>query len=353
MRYKEAREQFETLERMAPEEPAGPIYLANAVWLSYLASLRRLQTNIYNRNNAFFDEKANDPVDPKIDAEFHRHLDRGMDLAQKLLKANKKDKKGLYFLGIARNILAGYEATVKRSFFSALRNGSKGVGLHRDLLEIDPSFTDAYLSVGMYEYVVGSLPLAVKIVVFLGGVHGSKKDGLKMLEDGARNGNYARDEARTLLVMLYKREERMDDALKMLEELTASYPDNSLFLLERASTLADLSHLKQSSEAFDALLNNEAAMNYMADLIHYQYAEALVRGELWKKAHEQYVAAFETEKAPASLKTMAHLGAGKCLDALGEREAALAEYRIVLKQKEAFDAQDQASDYIKKPFSPQ
>ena len=352
MQYEEAKKQFEEMERVAPDEPAGPIYLANAIWLGHLASLRRLQTNVYNRNNSFFDEKANDAVDPGVDAEFSKHIQRGMNLAEKRLKADKKDREGLYYLGIAKNISAGYEATVKRSFFAALRNGSKGVGLHRDLTKIDPSIKDAYLSVGMYEYVVGSLPLAVKILVFFGGVHGSKSEGLRMLEDVAKNGNYARDEARTLLVMLYNREKRIEDALKVLDELTASYPGNSLFRLERAMTLAQLSQLKASSEAFDALMNDEAAMKYMPDLIHYQYAEALASGRLWNRAHEQYMAAYESEGAPAGLKTMAHLGAGKCLDAQGQRQAALIEYNTVLKRKKAFDAQDQASDYIKNPYSP-
>lgn len=352
MDYQTALKHFEDMQKAAPAEPAGPIYTANAIWLQYLASLRRLQTNVYNRNNSFFDEKANDSVDPKVDAEFSKQLARGAGLAENLLKTDKKNKKGLYYLGIAKNIQAGYEATVKRSFFSALKNGSKGVGLHRDLINVDPSFIDASLSVGMYEYVVGSLPFAVKIVVFLGGVHGSKKDGLRMLENVAENGNYGKHEARTLLVMLYNREKRMEDALRMLDELSASFPRNSLFKLERASTLAQISHLKASAQAFDELLADEAAMKYMADLIHYQYAEALMSGRLWKRAREQYTAAYQAESAPAALKTMAHLGAGKCLDAEGQHEAAVVEYQLVLKQRKIFDAQDQANEYLKKPYEP-
>lgn len=352
MDYEGALQNFEAMQKAAPAEPAGPIYTANAIWLKYLASLRRLQTNVYNRNNSFFDEKANDSVDPKVDAEFSKQLTRGVDLAENLLNKDKKNKTGLYYLGIAKNIQAGYEATVKRSFFAALRNGSKGVGLHRDLLKIDPNFIDANLSVGMYEYVVGSLPLAVKIVVFLGGVHGSKNDGLQMLENVAENGIYGKHEARTLLVMLYNREKRLDDALRMLDELSNSFPRNSLFKLERASTLAQNSHLKASAEAFDQLLADEAAMKYMADLIHYQYAEALMSGRLWKRAREQYTAAYQSESAPASLKTMAHLGAGKCLDADGQHEAAVVEYQFVLKQRKIFDAQDQAKEYLKKPYAP-
>jgi len=51
-------------------------------------------------------------------------------------------------------------------------------------------------------------------------------------------------------VMLYNREKRLDDAEGMLEELTKTYPQNSLFRLERAVTLAQLTHLKAASDAW-------------------------------------------------------------------------------------------------------
>jgi len=49
---------------------------------------------------------------------------------------------------------------------------------------------------------------------------------------------------------------------------------------------------------------------------------------------------------------MAHLEAGKCLDALGKREQAIQEYKLVLKEKETLDSHDQAKRYLKKPFQP-
>src|SRR5262245_39562093 len=69
MKYDEARSFFEQMQTHDPNDPAGHIYMANAIWLGHLASLRRLQTNVYNRDDSFFDEKANDEVDPKVDAE--------------------------------------------------------------------------------------------------------------------------------------------------------------------------------------------------------------------------------------------------------------------------------------------
>jgi tetratricopeptide (TPR) repeat protein len=240
---------------------------------------------------------------------------------------------------------------VKRSFLPALRNGSKGVGLHREIMQKDPKCIDAQLSVGMYNYVVGSLPLAVKMLVFLGGVRGSKTDGIAMLERVAREGNYAKDEGKVLLVMLYNREKRIADALKMLNQLVERYSKNSLFRLERAMTLGQLRKFNESASEFELLLQDAKASSYIPDLIHYQYGTMLSDADRWQDSYQQFVAAYNSKKAPPALATLAHLSAGKSLDRLGKRDQAILEYQTVLKRKDVFDSHDTAKKYLKKPYS--
>jgi tetratricopeptide (TPR) repeat protein len=352
MRYQESKEDFQAIIQAHPDHPAGYIYMGYAIWLNYLADLRRLQTNVYNKNNAFFDTRKEDKADTKVDAEFRKNMNKGVELAEGQLKNNKNDLQAMYYLGVAKNILAGYEATVNRSFFSALRNGSKGVDLHRDVIEKDPTFIDAYLSVGMYDYIVGSLPLAVKVLVFFGGVHGSKKDGLAAVERVYREGVYGKDEAGVLLVMLYDREKRRIDSLNVLRELTKKFPENFLFALEQAMALSNLKRFEESYKTFDSILLNTRAMSSMPDIIHYQYAEALFAGKNWSNALDHYVEATKSKKAPESLKTMAMLAEGRCFDAMGQRENALKRYDEVLKRDEIFESHDIAKGFQKNPFLP-
>jgi hypothetical protein len=351
MDYQGARSAFEEMTSVDPRNPAGYVYIANTIWLGHLAELRRLQTNIYNRGNSFF-SKTEDTVDPKIDKEFRGKIERAITLCEARLNIHKDDIPALYYLGIAKNIVAGYEATVKRSFISALKNGSKGVGFHREILEKDPQCIDAQLSVGMYNYVVGSLPFAVKILALLGGVHGSKKDGIAMLERVAKDGNFAKDEGNILLVMLYKREKRVPDALAILNLLAVKYPGNSLFRLERAGTLGELKKYSDSANQFEALLKDPVAYDYIPDLIHFQYATMLSDEQKWSVSYEHFVAAYTSRNAPEALVTLAHLNAGKCLDVQSKREEAMKEYKLVLSRKDVFDSYDQAKQYLKKPFHP-
>ena len=349
MQYKEAVNACRQMTKVDPKHPAGYAYLANTIWQGYLGSIRRIQTGLYNRTDAFFRE-TEEEVDPKVDREFREAASKAISLAQARLQVNDKDIEALYYMGIAKNITAAYDASVKRSFFSALRNGSKGVDLHRKVIKLDPAFVDAQLSIGLFNYIVGSLPWGVKILVFFGGIHGSRKDGLHMLEKVAQDGSYAKDEAAASLILLYNREKRLSDSLKLLKDLSAKYPENSLLRLEIATTLAQLGKYNESFVQFESILNDSASMIYMPDLIHYKYGEALMDGHSWQKGYGQFMEAAASPKAPASLVTMSYLAAGQCSDALGKREEAIARYKSVLRRKEALDSHDQAKKYLKRPF---
>ena len=50
---------------------------------------------------------------------------------------------------------------------------------HRKVLELSPEFYDAELTIGLQNYVIGSLSLPLKMLAKTVGVSGSKKRGLK------------------------------------------------------------------------------------------------------------------------------------------------------------------------------
>jgi hypothetical protein len=119
-----------------------------------------------------------------------------------------------------------------------LRTGSSAVDHHRKVLALSPEFYDAELTIGLQNYVIGSLPLPLKMLAKTVGVSGSKKRGLKELEHVAHDGHMGRDVARVLLIDLYKREKRWDDAVATGRELSQRYPRNYLFKLQIADALA-------------------------------------------------------------------------------------------------------------------
>ncbi len=92
-----------------------------------------------------------------------------------------------------------------------------------------PEFHDAELTIGLMNYVVGSLPLPAKMIAATMGVRGSKKRGLQALERVANEGKWARDVARMMLIDLYKREKRFDDAANMARAVSREVSSQQSF----------------------------------------------------------------------------------------------------------------------------
>ncbi|MDQ3805680.1 MAG: hypothetical protein M3416_17860, partial [Acidobacteriota bacterium] len=243
--YAGAQTRFREMAKAFPEHPAGPQFLAAALWLRTLNESRRLQASLYN-TEGFYKEK-DDKADPKTAAEFRELTRQAKALCEARLGRNPDDAEALYYLGAVEGLKAAWAAMVERSFMSALGNGSDSVKRHRQVVKLDPTFHDAKITIGMYDYVVGGLPLPVKIVAAVGGYRGSKKRGLATLEQVAREGVWARDDARVLLIALLKREGRFRDAHRYAAELAAAYPRNYLFKMEAADALVSQAALDRAA----------------------------------------------------------------------------------------------------------
>ena len=223
--YETAHKRFQQMIDLAPDDPAGPECYAMSLWVQQLNEQWKLKSTLYSDN-------ANDAktrVDRKQSEEFRRWTREAKRLAQARLRKNPKDVEALYVLGAAEGLESAFAAGVERKFMPAFRSGQDAVEHHRAVLKLAPDFHDAELTIGLMNYVIGSLPLPAKMLAATMGVHGSKKRGLEALERVAKEGKWARDITRMLLIDLYRREKRFDDAAKMAHDLSEKYPRNYLF----------------------------------------------------------------------------------------------------------------------------
>ncbi|MEJ7615648.1 MAG: hypothetical protein WKF30_01435 [Pyrinomonadaceae bacterium] len=208
--YETARRSFEELARLYPDDPAGPLFLAINVWLKTLNDTRRLQSSLYNSDSFYIESE--EKVDPRVLAQFREHVRLAKSLAEARLKINSKNVEALYLLGSIDGVKAAFTASVERKFLGALRDGSSSVDRHRDVLKLDPQYIDAELTLGLYDYVVGDLPLPIKMLASLTGVRGSKRRGLERIERVARESRWSGDNAKMVLMAVRKREGRFEEA---------------------------------------------------------------------------------------------------------------------------------------------
>ena len=232
--YATARARFEKMVELAPDHPAGPQCMASSFWVQQLNQSWELKSTLYS-TSAITEGKSQ--VDRKQTDEFRKWIRRAKLLAQTRLRKNPRDVEALYFLGAAEGLEASWAGGVEHKFMAAFRAGTDSVDHHREVLKLAPDFHDAELTIGLMNYIVGSLPLPTKMLVATMGVRGSKKRGLETLQRVAAEGKWARDVARVLLVDLYKREKRWEDAAQTARELAVKYPRNYLFKLQVADAL--------------------------------------------------------------------------------------------------------------------
>ncbi|HKX28329.1 MAG TPA: tetratricopeptide repeat protein, partial [Blastocatellia bacterium] len=234
-------------------------------------------------------------------------------------------------------------------FFAAMRNGSRSVDAHQKVVKLNPDYYDAYLSIGMYDYIVGSLPFAYKAIATVAGVRGNKQRGVGRLETVVEKDAATSDDARVLLLAVYQNEKRYDDALAILNQLTTKYPRSYLVKLEKASALVTLKRPDDAFKTFDDLLTDPVAAQ-VADLVHYQYAEALVLNKEYQRGAEHFLAVEKSSGANPNLVTLALLRAAQVYDLDGRRNEAIARYKAVLARPNIYDTREQASRGLKEPF---
>jgi len=251
LEYEAAIQDYTKLIEQNPNDPLAYNGLASAQLYRELYRLGLLESSALRGDNQFLRQQRPTP-DPQAKARFEETLLRGRRVAETLLARDRQT--ALYALGNNYALRGNYEFMVDKSWFSALRNGSKARDYCEQLRKLNPNFVDTYLVLGVHEYVLGSLPLPVKLLAALGGMRGSKEKGQAWVSRVATEGRLARHEARILLALLYRREKRPLDAARLLEGLLVDFPRNYVLGLELASMYIDAGQADRALNTFKDLL---------------------------------------------------------------------------------------------------
>lgn len=352
LEYQKAREQFLRMTKIAPDHPAGYVYLANNLWLETLSASRRLNTSVYTSGSFYSQDKDEDASDPKRDREFNNLIRQAIVVSKARTEKNPQDAEALYYEASAVGLRAGYNVTVKRSFRRAIGDANESIQIHKKVLKADANYVDSYLSIGLYEYVIDTLPFVWRTLARLAGLSGSRKKGLEHLEMVVQRGKYAVDDARVILIGLYSREQQPEKALEMISHLANKYQQNYLFGVERAGLLYKMGRAEEGGQMYASLLKDSRIAQVATDLINYQWGQSLTAAGDYATAITKYNEVKKWPKSDPDLVSLSHLNSALALDAVGKRAEAVSEYETVLKRENVYDSHKQASQYVKKPYVP-
>jgi tetratricopeptide (TPR) repeat protein len=231
LKFEEARNQFEAWQKSHPEDPLGSASEA-ASYLFEECYQQGVLTSEFFVDDKRFLGKTPLKADPKLRAAFFAADKQAQSLAQLQLKSNAKDANALFAMTLSLGMQSDYASTIDKQQLASLKMTREADQYAKKLLLVDPDHTDAYLGLGMANYVVGSLSEFKKFLVGFAGIHGDKKTGIQQLEIVADRGHYLRPFAKILLALAALREKKTEVARKRLTELVDEFPENSLFASE-------------------------------------------------------------------------------------------------------------------------
>jgi hypothetical protein len=233
LKFEEARNQFEALQKSHPENPLGSASDA-ADYLFEECYRQGILTSAFFLDNKRFLGKIPLKPDPELRVAFFDEDKKAQDLAQQQLKSNPDDPNALFAMTLSVGMQADYASLIDKQQLDSLKKIREADMYAKKLLVIAPDAADAYLGLGTANYVIGSLPGIKKFFLGFAGIHGDKKVGIGQLEIAADRGRYLRPFAKILLAMAALREKKPEIASAQLTELTAEFPENPLYASELA-----------------------------------------------------------------------------------------------------------------------
>jgi hypothetical protein len=230
----EARALFEAWLHSHPADPLGSASEA-ASYLFEECYRQGVLTSAY-----FLDDKrflGDIPLkpDPGLRAAFFAADKQAQGLARLRLKANPDDTNALFAMTLSAGMEADYASLIDKHQLESLRMIRDADKYAKKLLAVAPEASDAYLTLGAANYIIGSLPAPKRFFLFFAGIHGDKGGGVQQLEVAATHGHYLRPFAKILLALAALREKRPEVARTQFRELVAEFPQNPLFSSELAT----------------------------------------------------------------------------------------------------------------------
>jgi hypothetical protein len=129
---------------------------------------------------------------------------------------------------------ADYLALVEKRNIAALSEVKTSRSLAEQLLAKHPECYDAWLAVGVENYLLSLKPAPVRWMLRLGGAQTDKDTGIARLRITAEKGRYLKPYARLLLAVAAVRDKKPLEAKQILSWLSTEFPRNHLYREELA-----------------------------------------------------------------------------------------------------------------------
>ncbi len=231
--FASAHATFCLYQKLNPDDPLGYVANAAAYLFSEFNRLEILESDLFTDDKRFDNRQREEP-NPDIKASFDAELAHSDHLVAKLLANSPNNANALFSRVLANGLRGDYTAMIEKRNLASLGYMKTSRLTAQQLLTIDPSCYDAFLAVGVENYLLGSTSAPIRWMLRVTGSQTDKEEGIKRLRLTAEKGYYLAPFARLLLAVAALRDKDKSTARTLLAGLATEFPRNQLYSRELA-----------------------------------------------------------------------------------------------------------------------
>jgi hypothetical protein len=234
LQFSAAHGTFATYEQQNPADPMGPVSDAAAYLFSEFDRLCILQSQFLTEDENFFSGFHKPSADPAAKQQFEAALAKTQQLADAALRANPGDGNAMLAATLRLGLHSDYLALIEKRSMAALSEVKQGRVMAEQLLAQHPDYYDAYIAVGLENYLLSQKPAPVRWILRATGSQTDKQIGVEKIRLTAEKGHYLLPYARVLLAVADLRDHDPQRAKEKLQWLAQEFPQNQLYRDELA-----------------------------------------------------------------------------------------------------------------------
>jgi hypothetical protein len=229
LQFDAAHHTFAQWQQTHPEDPIGPVSDAAAYLFTEFNRLHILQSEFFVHDNHFYTDRKLSP-DPALKIKFEAALQKAAGLAAKA----PGNPDAMFASVLCHGLESDYLALIEKRYTVAFKEMKTARTLADQLLMTHPEYYDAWIAIGVENYMLSVKPAPLRWLLRLGGGQTDGKLGIQKLRLTAEKGHYLAPFARLLLAVAALRDQNKNRARDLLAGLAREFPNNPLYTQELA-----------------------------------------------------------------------------------------------------------------------
>lgn len=233
LEFDDAHKTFAAWQRDHPNDPLCVVSNAAAYLFAEFDRLNILHSEFFVEDS-LFRRRPKVVADPAVRKAFDAEVAKAEQLSDAILARSPRDPDALFVKVMALGLKADFGALIDRKYLDSLRVMKTSRSTAEQLLQIEPQYYDAYLAVGVENYLLSLKPAPVRWFLEMNGAETDRDRGIQNLRFTAEKGQYLAPYARLLLAVAALRGKDRGKAREILSKLTVEFPRNRLYSVELA-----------------------------------------------------------------------------------------------------------------------